>query len=65
MQMADVRPVCPQCGTPEPAVVQYGLFALANDQVAAFQASGWTADGSTPADFVWQCASCKHEWPVG
>ena len=62
--MADVRPVCPQCGSPEPAVVQYGLFALANDQVGGFQESGWTSGGGTPADFTWQCTSCEHEWSV-
>ena len=45
-------------------MVQYGLFALANDQVAEIQAGGWTSGDSTPADYAWQCASCKHEWAV-
>jgi hypothetical protein len=45
-------------------VVQYGLFALANDQVGGFQASGWMSGGGTPADFTWQCVNCKHEWAV-
>ena len=62
--MADVRPVCPQCGAAEPAVVQYGLFALANDQVGSFQESGWTEGGGSAADFAWQCVSCKHGWAV-
>ena len=63
--MADARPACPQCGASDPAVIEYGLFALTDKQVDAFLADGWTSTGMAISDFVWQCASCKHEWAVG
>ena len=58
--MPATRPQCPQCATPNPAVVEFGLFALADSKVDELLASGW----GSPENFVWQCAGCRHEWGV-
>jgi hypothetical protein len=58
--MAETRPPCPQCAAPNPAVIEFGLFALADAKVDELLATGW----GSPENFVWQCQSCKHEWAV-
>lgn len=58
--MAETRPTCPQCAAPNPAVVEFGLFALADAKVDELLVAGW----GSPENFVWQCQSCKHEWAV-
>ena len=60
VSMATSRPQCPQCASPSPAVVEFGLFALADSKVDELLASGW----GSPQNFVWQCSTCKHEWAV-
>ena len=58
--MAETRPPCPQCATPNPAVVEFGLFALPDARVDELLASGF----DNPANYIWQCLSCKNEWAV-
>lgn len=58
--MPATRPACPQCSTPHPAVIEFGLFALPDPKVDELLANGW----GEASNFVWQCQSCKHEWAV-
>jgi len=58
--MAAPRPACPQCSTPHPSVIEFGLFALADAKVDELLVSGW----GSAENFVWQCAGCKFEWAV-
>ena len=58
--MAATRPACPQCSAPQPAVIEFGLFALPDPKVDELLVSGW----GSPENFVWQCGSCKSEWAV-
>ena len=59
--MAATRPQCPQCATSNPALVEFGLFALDDTTVDELLTTRWVS----PENFSWQCGNCKHEWGVG